>query len=1282
MTGQGSPRASRVDSHLLRRAAHWAAVAGLLLCALNQAAAAEPSLRVRISWGGGEPRQWQGVISISEGELLSARPLGLEADEPGSMFLLRRRVIVNQPSPRTYAGLDLAIDAPLTTKLKAALSPRRRPDIPDIAETVEISLSDLIQEPKRAAIDKHNNAIHIQRAPGDKLRIRLDRDSLVFSPGEKLTAELVPHRLSVAEGTTLRFRHRLLRARSGAEVAAGVATAKYNGGRWDPARLPIKLVLPADPGAYDLVVTAAQRGFIRESVVTSRTVQLVVVADKPPEVDDTPFTTAQEIDPTSTSVFDLSRLSPLRLLPGYESQPLDNGKTSTWKHRGAKFSKLSAGGFQAYPLSVSTPGQPHILEVEYPADVEQTLSISVLEPNAAGVLWPITLDSGVEVTDRSYAADQKIARHRLIFWPRTAAPLLLLANRRESIPAVFGKIRILAGPRSLKPQSPVPPGGRMVATYYGRPLFAENFLASETLDEAGSLDDWVTFHEAGARLVQYLRHTGYGGCVLPVYSDGSALYPSRLLEATPRYDTGVLRSDGADPIRKDVVEMMLRQFDAAGLKAVLSVQFSAPLPELENLIRRGGPAATGVLWIDDRGRDYLSARETQRGLAPYYNPLNPRVQDAMQRVVAEMVDRYGHHESFGGLAIELSPHGFAVLPGSDWGYDDRTVADFAKSTGVDVPDFEGRTRFAKRAEFLSGEAHPAWLRWRAERLTALYARLRRTLAARRPKAKLMLSAVELLSSEQLQVALRPALPSRIPVAKALLEHGIDTSHELFAEPGVVFARPRPAQLRAMVVDAPHLVQLAKSAEAAAHFPPPRGGSTLVYHPPRRVRLPEFDAVSPFGKDKTYTWLVSHIVPAGATARRELVRALVDSDSEEIFIGGWMPPMGQEGEVRGLINLIRRLPRGRFEEVRPADVGARGHIEPLVVRRRVEDGKTFYYVANDSPWPVGFDLKLSEPTMAAVRNLSADSAGVEPIRKGDELIWIGRLQPYGVAAIEIASPRARLVDWQVDVPEEVADALKAAIKSKWSRIASLHAPEPMSVLDNAGFENDADGQVPGWVHSKAKNSTVKLDKREFRTGTTALKMESRSEVAWVRSAPFEPPRTGRVSVWVWLKVDDAAKQPPLRLAIEGRRGERVYYRFAAVGKGSPQQIREHWAQYIFQVDDLPTEGLSQLRVGFDLMGPGEVWIDDVEVYDLSFSRSEITVLQRRFKAAEFDLKDAAYASCLRHLDGYWGQFLRQHVPAEKKELARLPDRPTPAEPAKDPSVIDRLRSLVPRWPKFR
>src|SRR5438045_3143705 len=65
----------------------------------------------------------------------------------------------------------------------------------------------------------------------------------------------------------------------------------------------------------------------------------------------------------------------------------------------------------AYPLSVSQPGQVHVVEVEYPSDVPQAMTLSIIEPNAAGVVIPIGLDSGVYVPADADGATPRLERH-------------------------------------------------------------------------------------------------------------------------------------------------------------------------------------------------------------------------------------------------------------------------------------------------------------------------------------------------------------------------------------------------------------------------------------------------------------------------------------------------------------------------------------------------------------------------------------------------------------------------------------------------------------------------------------------------------------------------------------------------------------------------------------------------------------------------------------------------------------------------------------------------------
>ena len=143
----------------------------------------------------------------------------------------------------------------------------------------------------------------------------------------------------------------------------------------------------------------------KKTTLAERKVQLVVVDSRPPaETAQATPTKVVEINPVNSRWWD--RLAQLPLVPALRKGPLGNGESATWEHPTlGPMIQLGPGGaapnigWEAYPLPISNPGQPHILEVEYPSDVPQAMGISLIEPNAAGAVMPIGLDSGVYVSD-------------------------------------------------------------------------------------------------------------------------------------------------------------------------------------------------------------------------------------------------------------------------------------------------------------------------------------------------------------------------------------------------------------------------------------------------------------------------------------------------------------------------------------------------------------------------------------------------------------------------------------------------------------------------------------------------------------------------------------------------------------------------------------------------------------------------------------------------------------------------------------------------------------------
>ena len=1312
--------------------------AALLSC--SAARGEELDLRLWVAWGGGAARRWSGEIRIDQAQtppLLAGcirdfESVGLSPDEPGTMYVDGDAIVLVPGTPRTYDGVRFRVQASQLAEVSILLTPDRETGA---VQRIQIPLRKLLTEPHTSLLDERGNRLLVRRDPGDELRVRFERDSLVCGAGESFEFFVAPHRVAGVEADdALVCSARLSPART--ETNVWEETREVRVGRdGKPQEIgPWTLVLPEQEGVYDLHITLGKRRlptrFSPARDLTRRHVQLVVLRAQPPPATgsawqvvaetqpqlDTgsaaggPATTAAPASSANRLWKSLPKLPPWKWLPNSDSSleetPLGNGLSRLRQAAGREFVELLPGGWQAYPLPVSAIGMPHVVEVEYPGNLEQTLGLSVVEPNAAGMVSPIGLHSGVDVARVTEAATAAVRRHRLIFWPHSQTPFLLVTNRREEGSAVLGTLRVLSGPATLpaRPLAAVE-DARLIGPYFDRPMLADAFSASDALDAGSgrSLTDWVTFYEAGLRLAEYLKHTGQNGAMLSVWHEGGTLYPSQLLQATPKYDSGVFFGSGQDPVRKDVLELLLRLFAREGLTLVPALQFATPLPELETLLRRQTlPAmASGIELVAADGQSWKQRFAADRATGPAYNPLSPAVQQAMQRVVLELGQRYGQHRSFGGVAIQLGPQTYAQLPDASWALDDTTLRQFASDEAAVAAAVRGRDRQVVTA-YLAGEGRESWLDWRARKLADFYRDTAAELARTAPRSKLYLAGAELLTEPQFQANLKPTLPERLEIRPLLLRVGIDPQRYR-EDQRVVLLRPaRWAPLHALQSQAVNL-QLRSSTEFDQLFGPAarlagegggvraRGWSgSLLYTEPQTVSLTSFQAHGPFGADKTPSWLLAQIAPSAAAARQGLMHSLATLDSQVLFQGGWLPVLGQEDALVEVADVFRQLPARPFETV-PSNK-APLELPPVVVRRLSHGQRTYVYAVNHSPWLAAVTLTLDAPPGSDFRVLG-NRVCSPPIPQEKTQLWTVTLQPYDLVAAVVGAAGVRVVEWQAEVNREVATDLRAGIDDLRRRANQLRDRRPLAVLGNPDFELGPQGeQLPGWDCSRAAGSGARIVSGQGRNGSHALHLQSDSPVAWVRSNSFSAPATGRLSLWVWLRIDDPARQPPLQLAIEGRLNGQTYYRPARVGAGDDRlgpapPLTTEWDPYLVRIDDLPTRGLTDLRVAIDLMGPGEVWIDDVQIFDLWFDKNERNELLKKIALANFYLGNGELAQCDRVLRGYWPEFLRRYVPIDQTQAAELAEASragAEAAPATDAPSADSpswLKRMVPRPPKL-
>ena len=91
-----------------------------------------------------------------------------------------------------------------------------------------------------------------------------------------------------------------------------------------------------------------------------------------------------------------------------------------------------------------------------------------------------------------------------------------------------------------------------------------------------------------------------------------------------------------------------------------------------------------------------------------------------------------------------------------------------------------------------------------------------------------------------------------------------------------------------------------------------------------------------------------------------------------------------------------------------------------------------------------------------------------------------------------------------------------------------------------------------------------------------------------------------------------------------------------------------------LDDLPKDGLSELRIGFDLMSAGEVWIDQVEVFDIWFQQQEFHGLIKDVALVYSLQEHGNLLECEEYLQSYWPRYLQQYVPLGNSRVATVPD----------------------------
>jgi hypothetical protein len=1258
------------------------------------------------------------------------RPLGTDGVELTVPDWQQARLVLRL-GPAPAGEPAVAIDVPLTDILAA---PMQQPlDGDGNRLSIETAPGDALRVTLVPAAPQAGApplpADSAVRRPGDVLRFRV-APLLAIKPGQgQFELRLRLSRTGDEKPIDSQTAKLVPRA-----AAAAVSTA-FSSGRIPTAfdDVSFELSLPAAEGVYDVTLEAVERGGLRWTrPLAGRTLQVVAVADTPAE---RPAATAwgvvYEFDPGSPKLHERLRRMPIRGLPtvplpnlalpamplpslsrprmplprlpevpALPEVPLPNvaamvprlsgllatGHSVVVPHPLGPMLRLPPAARSAEPswegivVAGAQPGRPHIVEIEHPLRQRATVAAGVLEPDAAATAVELRHAGGFELGAAADGPVDRLGIHRFVFWPTTRNPVVVIANPSRDAAALVGRVRILAGPDRLpEPARPAAPpvaaatrGRRTFAVFDTPDLYRLHGGPGQVAATGGRpVADWTT-HLAGIRhSADALVARGLAGGVVTVYADGAAAWPSRSTRQAARWDPAATGETGLDPFPKDLLAATARVYGREGLSVVPAFRFNAAIPALEEAL--AGDASAGVACVGADGRP----RRLPGGI--HYNILDPRVQEAVERVVVEAGERLAGSDAVAGLAVVLPDDGWLHLPGVAWGLDDVTFARFLEAIGG-TQATAGPERFGERARLVDGPLRDEWLAWRMGVVVDFYRRLAARVATIDARWPVYVVPTTLFDGD-LAHRFRPGLEQPTQPPDLFREHGLVAGWpprpEGEPEAGqLVFMAPFVHAAEASLRDRSTLTAANRSLATATA--PGRRGVVLVT-PPLSLDLSGITPHGPFGTATPPGARGFRIVPGEAGGDAGLAEAVAAVDAEVVF------------DMRATVTLPAEVPpvRRGYESL-PA-VGMRqaaGASTPLVVRAAASGGVTRVAVVNAGPAAVNAVLGLGGPVSAAID--AVDGAAL-PLAAG----------PTVTVSLPAWGMRSLVLDGGVGIDtvaaaydEPVRADVAGRIERLRQRLAVLETPAALDVLDNPSFELGlgepaAPGGPPaitGWELVEPRRGSLDLvaglppqaDTPPAKVGR-GLAFSSRHGLSTLRSNPFPPPAAGRISVAAWLRIEPGDPQPPLRMAVEGIEGSREYYRFAAVGGlAGGRPLAAEWSLFVLQIDDLPAAEIDSLRVRFDLLGPGGVQIDDVRIFDLAFDASQRGRLAQQIAGLSHRFNQGDIGAALVGLEGHWPMFLETFVSdAAVAAVLPQPPAPSPTDPAPPAAprqgMTDRLRS---------
>jgi uncharacterized lipoprotein YddW (UPF0748 family) len=217
-----------------------------------------------------------------------------------------------------------------------------------------------------------------------------------------------------------------------------------------------------------------------------------------------------------------------------------------------------------------------------------------------------------------------------------------------------------------------------------------------TTNDTDVLIDRAKLQNAVNQLAQLNFNTIYP----VVWNSGYVQYPnSELAKKTGIYQSYI----GKGSHGQDILAELIKLAHSKGLLVIPWFEFGFMAPQSSELV------LNHPHWLTHK-QDGSQTSNSAAGEVVWLNPFLPEVQQFMTDLVLEVVDRYNID------GVQFDDH--TCLP-NQFGYDQYTLALYKQETGRDAP---------------RNPQDPAWVRWRANKITAFMTQLNHAVKQRKPQA--------------------------------------------------------------------------------------------------------------------------------------------------------------------------------------------------------------------------------------------------------------------------------------------------------------------------------------------------------------------------------------------------------------------------------------------------------------------------------------------------------------------------------------------------------------------